>query len=403
MVTIKRAISPFLTSASEQFPVVLLTGARQVGKTTLFKSLCEHGRRFVSLDDLDHRELAVRDAKLFFQTFPPPVLIDEIQYAPNLLSQIKIWVDEHRDLSGQFWLTGSQPFRLMQGVSESLAGRVAILPLGGISQSEERGCASAAFSVRMAPASVERFADARQVYARIFRGSFPDLASGRVRDRELYFRSYVQTYLERDIRELKQVGDELRFSEFLRVAAARTGQLVNLSDMARDVGISPTTAKTWLSLLETSGHVLLLRPYSRNVTARVVKTPKLYFLDTGLASYLAGWKNEETLFSGAMAGAMLETYVVAELVKSYWNSAREASLYFYRDNAGTEIDLLLEEDGRFHPLEVKKTASPGLSDIRAFERVAAKGVPLSEGAVICLSQELRPLTANNMIIPVGSL
>ena len=234
-------------------------------------------------------------------------------------------------------------------------------------------------------------------------GLFPDLVSGRVRNRDLYYRSYVQTYLERDIRELVHITDESRFCDFLRVAAGRTGQLLNLSNMARDVGISSVTAKAWLSLLETSGLVYLMRPYSRNVTARVVKTPKLYFLDTGLACYLAGWKDEDALLTGSMAGAMLETFVVSEIIKRYWNCGEEPQLWFYRDNAGTEIDILLEQDGVLHPIEVKKTASPSVADCRAFARVIDKGLAFGCGAVACFAEESRPLADSVMIIPIGGL
>ena len=403
MQTIERQIKDAFIEASTQFPVVLVTGARQVGKTTLLKMLREADRRFVSLDDIDVRHLAISDPKLFFQSYPPPLIIDEIQYAPNLLSQIKVIVDENRNQSGLFWLTGSQPFRLMRGVRESLAGRVAILPMGGISQSEELGRGCERFDIQMASASSNCHDGVRQVYERILRGAFPDLVSGRIRNLELYYRSYVQTYLERDIRDLMHVSDESRFLDFLRVVAGRTGQLLNLSNMARDVGISVVTAKNWLSLLETSGLVFLLHPFSRNVTARIVKTPKLYFLDTGLACYLAGWKGVDALLNGAMAGAMLETFVVSEIIKRGWNCGEESQLWFYRDNAGTEIDVLLERDGVLHPIEVKKTASPSSADCRSFARVSAKGVSLGCGAVACLATESRPLTDSVMILPIGGI
>lgn len=400
---IERHIRQCFLDASGQFPVVLVTGARQVGKTTLLKTLREPARRFVSLDDPDIRQLAREDAKLFFQSYPPPLIIDEIQYAPNLLTQIKIIVDDRRSESGLFWLTGSQPFRLMRGVVESLAGRVVVFPLGGISQSEELGGEASPFEVCRAVASTRRFGGVRDVYARILRGSFPDLVSGRVRNRELYYRSYVQTYLERDIRDLTHVSDESRFLDFLRVAAGRTGQLLNLSNMARDVGVSAVTAKSWLSLLETSGLVFLLHPHSRNATARVVKTPKLYFLDTGLACHLSGWKDAEVLQNGAMAGAMLETFVVSEIVKRAWNCGEDPQLWFYRDNAGTEIDVLYERNGVLHPIEVKKTASPTKADYRSFARVAAKGVLLGCGAVACLAEEERPLADAVVVLPIGSI
>lgn len=400
---IKRAIEEVVGRLSEQFPVILVTGARQVGKTTLLRMLATPDRRFVSFDDPELRAMARTDPKLFFQSYPPPIVLDEIQYVPELLTQIKIMVDANREANGQFWLTGSQPFRLMKGVNETLAGRVAILPLGGIGQAEECSRSVGAFRTEMQSADDTLFDDGVMVYKRIVRGSFPDLVSGRIKDREIFYRSYVQTYIERDIRDLMHIGNEAKFLAFLRVMAGRTGQLLNLSDVARDVGISPVTARSWLSLLETSGIVFLLRPYSRNVTARIVKTPKLYFMDTGLAAYLSGWRTEDTLMNGAMSGAFLETFVVAEIVKRAWNAGEEPQMYFYRDNAGTEIDVLLEQDGVLHPLEVKKSASPSLSDARAFGRVVKKGLTLGTGAVLCLSQRLRPLDRDVMVMPIGAL
>lgn len=400
---IKRTIEPVVKRLAAQFPVVLVTGARQVGKTTLLRMMAEANRRFVSLDDPGLRSLAKNDPQLFLQSYPPPIVIDEIQYVPELLVHIKMMVDSRRDENGLFWLTGSQPFRMMRGVVESLAGRAAVLPLGGIGQSEEAGRSVGSFRVVMQPASDSVFDDGRAIYGRIIRGAFPDLVSGRVKDREIFYRSYVQTYLERDIRDLTRIGDESKFLMFLRVAAARTGQLLNLSDMARDVGISSMTARSWLSLLETSGIVTLLRPYSRNVTAKIVKTPKLYFMDTGLACYLSGWTNETALMTGAMSGAMLETFAVSEIIKRAWNAGEEPRMWFYRDNAQTEIDILLEYDGVLHPIEVKKSASPSEADVRSFGRVVNKGLPLGTGALLCLSQELRPLNREVMVVPAGAL
>ena len=401
---IERTALATIKELSAQFPAILVCGARQVGKTTLLRTAAEQGRAFVSLDDPDIRTLARKDPALFLQSYPPPIIIDELQYAPQILPLVKMTIDRHPDMCGQFWFTGSQQFHLMRDASESLAGRIGILDLGGISQGEEFG--RTGDDVFLVPDTLDTqtsFGNVSEVYRRIHRGSFPALASGRAKNWETFFRSYVRTYLERDVHDLTRITDEDRFLTFLKAAAARTGQLLNVSELARDVGIGASTARDWLSILGTSGLVYLLRPYSRNVTSRIVKTPKLYFTDTGLCSYLTGWTSPETLANGAMSGAMLETHVIGELLKRCWNRGKEARLWFYRDKAGSEIDILIEHDGILDPVEVKKTASPRLSDIHAFAKVRSLGLPLGKGAVLCLSERARPLTQDVSVIPVGAI
>lgn len=376
---------------SKQFPVVMLTGARQVGKTTLLKML-DPSRRFITLDDPIVRKLAVSDPALFLQTYQPPVIIDEFQYAPQLLEHIKLTVDARPEEMGLYWLTGSQQFQLMKNVGESLAGRVGILSLGGIVQSEE-----------LSRKSLDKADDAMAIFQRIQRGSYPALVSGRVKDVQVFYGSYVKTYIERDVREITKIADELQFLQFLKVIAARTANLLNLSEVARDVGISQPTARAWLSILESCGLVYLLRPYSANITSRIVKTPKVYFMDTGLCSYLTGWTSAQTLASGAMSGAMLETFVVSEIIRKFWNSGREAPVWFYRDKAGTEIDLLVEQDGVLNPIEIKKSASPSLKDVKAFAKVASEGVKLGNGTLVCLVESPVPLSRNVQVLPVGRL
>ena len=389
---------------SAQFPALLVCGARQVGKTTLLRNAAEKERTFVSLDDPDIRTLAKRDPVLFLQSYPPPLIIDEIQYAPELLPIVKMAIDCNPDACGRFWFTGSQQFHLMRDMGESLAGRIGIIDLFGISQGEELGRTdSGEFRVPDALDITTSFDGISTIYDRIHRGSFPALVSGRAKNREAFFRSYVRTYIERDVHDLTRITDEERFLTFLKAAAARTGQLLNLSELARDVGIAATTARDWLGALGASGLVYLLRPYSRNVTSRIVKTPKLYFTDTGLCCHLAGWSSPETLANGAMGGAMLETYVVGEIVKRYGNMGLTPRLWFYRDKAGSEIDILLEHDGVLDPIEIKKTASPTLSDVRAFEKVRSLGFPLGKGAVLCLSMRARPLSRDVSVIPIGSI
>jgi hypothetical protein len=404
MKTIKRTALATVRSLSEQFPALLVDGARQVGKTTLLRNAAEASRRFVTLDDPDIRTLARRDPALFLQAYPPPVIIDEMQYAPQILPLVKMAIDKNPNVCGQFWLTGSQKFHLMHDVGESLAGRIAIIDLAGISQGEELGRSDDdIFGVPGALPENNTFDGMKNIYRRIHRGGYPALVSGRVKDWESFYRSYVRTYIERDVHDLVRVTDEERFLMFLKAAAARTGQLLNLSELARDVGIGTSTARDWMGVLGSSGIVNLLKPYSRNVTSRIVKTPKLYFADTGLCCYLTGWTSPETLSAGAMAGAMLETYVVGELFKRYGNVGREPRLWFFRDKIGCEIDVLVERNGVFEPIEIKKTASPRQSDVRAFSKVAKLGVPLGKGAILCLAERALPLAQDIMIIPIGAL
>lgn len=385
---------------------MLLTGARQVGKTTLLEAIAEPARRRVTLDDIDQRELARNDPALFLRRNPAPLLIDEVQYAPQLFSALKLIVDREKT-KGAYWLTGSQKFHLMQGVSESLAGRVAILDLLGLSQAEQDRRASDArpflpnaqwldAARRTSPPGQS----VMELYERIWLGSYPSLAIEGREVRETFYRSYVQTYIQRDVRALTRVGDEAAFARFLRAAAARTAQLINYADMARDVDIDMKTAKAWTSILEASGLIYLLQPYHANVTKRLVKTPKLYFLDTGLCAYLAQWSSPEVLESGAMSGAILETYMFAEILKSYWHTGSSANFFFYRDRDQVEIDLIIERDGVLHPIEFKKTASPSLRAAATFRAIAMLDRPQGPGAIVCLTEKAVPLSENVTAVPI---
>lgn len=403
-----RTLEPFIRKASAQFPVILVTGARQVGKTTFLQHLSRETRAYVTLDDPLLLDLARRDPALFLQRFPPPVLIDEIQYAPELLPLIKIEVDRAR-APGAFWLTGSQQFHLMRGVSESLAGRVGVVSLLGLSNRERAGEGIDAPPFLPNEENIrERIATAsplglKELYRRIWRGSFPAIARDDAMDRDLFYGSYVQTYLQRDVRDLARVGDETAFLRFLRGTAARTGQLLNLAELARDADVAPNTAKSWLSILQTSGVVYLLEPYHSNTTKRLVKTPKLYFLDTGLASYLTEWSSPETLEAGNFSGAVLETWVLGELLKSYWHHGRRAPFYFYRDKDRKEVDLLIVQDGIAYPVEIKKTAAPRPDDVRHFRALERLGLPVGPGALLCLTAQAVPLTATVQAVPVGTV
>ncbi|MFO8058882.1 MAG: ATP-binding protein [bacterium] len=405
---VKRTLENYVKKSARQMPVILLTGARQVGKTTLLQKLKGKDRTCVTLDDPMILSLAQEDPALFMQRFPPPVLIDEIQYAPGLLPYIKMTVDKDRK-PGMIWLTGSQQFQLMEGISESLAGRVGIINLLGFSRGEALGQGDKVSPFLPFPKEVQKRARQREpltlkeLFKLIWRGSFPAIAIWDDVDRDLFYGSYVQTYLQRDVRDLARVGDEMSFLRFLRASAARTGQLLNMSELARDADVAPNTAKSWLSILQASGLVYLLEPYHTNVTKRVVKTPKLYFLDTGLCAYLTEWSTPETLEAGAMSGAVFETWVVAEILKSYWHNGRSAPFYFYRDKDQKEIDLLIIRDGTIYPLEIKKSATPKKEDVRHFPILDKLNMPVGPGGVICLSEHSIPLSENTSSIPAFAL
>lgn len=404
---IPRAMEPALLEASAQFPVLLLVGARQVGKTTLLRRMCGKDRAYVTLDDPALRMLANEDPALFLQRFPPPVLIDEIQYSPGLLPHLKIASDETRK-PGMFWLTGSQHFRIMQGVTESLAGRAAVVELLGLSGREIDRRGPAADPFLPTRRTIERLAESmrrhtsQSLFAGVWKGSFPALSSGEVKNPDLFYSSYMQTYLERDVSSLTQVGDRDAFVRFVRACAARTAQVLNLAGLARDCDVSIPTAKRWLSVLEASMQVRLLPPYHSNATKRLMKSPKLYFLDTGLCAHLTGWSSPQTLASGAMAGAVFETHVFCEMLKGWRNALKEPGLFYYRDKDGREIDFVFEADGVLHPVEAKLAATPGpdwTSRFTALDRLGRRG----EGAVICLCKEWIPLDRGNAAVPVGIL
>lgn len=412
---IKRAIEDTVLNISEMFPVLLVTGPRQVGKTTLLQRLAREDRKYVTLDDPDARFLAKRDPALFMQRYAPPVLIDEIQYAPELLPYIKMHADTSKR-KGEFWITGSQAFRLMKGVSESLAGRVGVISLLGLSDAEIYGYENEPFTTDP-KRLIKRMDTARErslndIYARIFKGSMPQLyAEAGIMDWETYYRSYVDTYLQRDIRDLAQVADELSFYNFMTVAAAHTSKPVVYEELANAADISAPTAKKWLSILASSHIIALVQPYSNNVLKRVVKMPLLHFLDTGLAAYLLRWGNPEALERGAMSGAFFESYVFSEIYKSYLNEGKEPPLFYYRDKDQKEIDLLIYQNGLLSPVEVKKAASPGKAAVKNFgvlspveepERfggMAELKVEIGSGSVVCMARDVLPVDQKNWYVP----
>jgi len=404
MTYINRFLENVIKEVTNEYPVVLVTGPRQVGKTTMLKKLMEGTERgYVTLDDLNERNIAKTDPELFLQLHKPPVLIDEVQYAPELFTYIKMNVDKHHG-AGSFWLTGSQVFKLMQGVQESLAGRVAVLSLTSLSQGEISGNMSEPFIVDM-DALIKRktgrkSADTKEIFERIYNGSMPALVSGESSNSQIFYSSYLTTYIERDIRALSDAIDSLKFYKFITAVAARCSQMLNVAEIARDADINQTQAKSWLGILETLGIIFYLHPYSNNLLKRLVKTPKLYFYDTGIVSYLTKWSSPETLESGAMNGAMLENYVVSEIRKSYLSSGKEPYMYYYRDKDAKEIDIVLEHDGVLNPIEIKKTSNPGTELIKVFELLDKASTPRSKGAVLCMKPELGAIDRDNYIVPI---
>lgn len=401
---ISRSLEKVVAQVTKEYPVVLVTGPRQVGKTTMLQKLMEGtDRKYVSLDDLNERDLAKNDPELFLQLHRPPVLIDEVQYAPELFTYIKIYVDKNHN-PGDFWLTGSQVFKLMRGVQESLAGRVAVLSLTSLSQAEICGGRMEPFTIDMeslAARSKERKqADTRDIFDRIFRGSMPAIVSGQNSNSQIFYSSYLTTYIERDVKELSDAIDSLKFLHFITAVAARCGQMLNVADIARDADINLKQAKDWLGILETMGIVFYLHPYSNNLLKRLVKTPKLYFYDTGLVCYLTKWSSAETLESGAMNGAILENYVVAEIMKTYLNSGKEPFMYYYRDKDAKEIDIILEHDGVLNPIEIKKSSNPGSELVKVFALLDKASMPRSKGAVICMKPKLSAIDRDNYIVPI---
>ena len=401
-----RTLEQFFKSTSQQFPVMLVTGPRQIGKTTFLRHIAAEERTYVTLDDPMVCTLAKEDPALFLQRFRPPILIDEIQYAPQLLPHIKMAVDRDKK-AGQFWLTGSQQFHLMSGVSESLAGRVAVVNLLGFSLRETEDDASAGPFLPVQGLLRERDKSRQlllpELFHKIWLGSFPALHQDVPIDRGLFYSSYVQTYLQRDVRNLAHVGDESSFLRFLRACAARTAQMLNMQDLCRDSDINQATGKRWLSILENSGIIYLLEPYHSNINKRLVKTPKLYFLDTGLAAWLTEWSNAATLEVGAMSGAFLETWVIGEIIKSWWHNGKRAPIYYYRDKDTKEIDLLIHQDGTIYPIEIKKSASPGKADIRHFKVLETLNLSIGSGCVISLASSHLPITEHVDAVPVGML
>jgi hypothetical protein len=404
---IARSLESVVEQVTKEYPVVLVTGARQVGKTTMLRKLMEStDRNYVSLDDLNERSLAKTDPQLFIELHKPPVLIDEVQYAPELFTYIKVYVDSHHN-AGDFWLTGSQVFKLMKGVQESLAGRVAVLSMTTLSQAEISGVPSEPLNIELSQLQAREQSrsklDVQQIFERIFRGSMPGVVSGQNMGIGIFYSGYLTTYIERDVKELSNAIDSLKFLRFITAVAARCSQMLNVSEIAQDADINQKQAKDWLQILETLGIIFYLHPYSNNLLKRLVKTPKLYFYDTGLVCYLTKWTSAAVLENGAMNRAILENYVVSEIAKTYLNSGIEPAIYYYRDKDSKEIDVVLERDGKLNPLEIKKTSNPGSELTRVFSLLDKASVPRGKGGVICMKPSVGAIDRDNYIIPIWAI
>ena len=402
---IKRTLEQKILEINEDYSCLLLIGPRQVGKTTMLEHLMEGtNRQKVMLDDTENRRLAKTDPALFLELHPAPVLIDEVQYAPELFSYIKINVDNGA-APGSYWLTGSQAFQLMELAQESLAGRTAIVHMSALSQSELYGdhwSEPLSLDLQKLNSRKEHLAacGSAEMFERIWNGGMPGHRSGRFKDRDVFYSSYIQTYINRDVTDMIPGVDKLLFADFIRAAACRVGQMLNTHDIAGDVGVSDDTAKRWLQVLEKSEVIFYLRPYSNNLLKRTVKTPKMYFFDTGLVAYLTKYSSPEILMNGAINGAILENYTVAEIRKTWLNSAKECLMHYYRDKDTNEIDMVVEADGELHPLEIRKSTNPGTELASAFKVLDKGSVPRGAGAILCLREEVSAIDRSTFILPI---
>lgn len=400
---IARHIEKTIEKSFAAFPAVLITGPRQVGKSTLlinrFKNIPN-----VTLDNPLQLLSLRQDPVEFFKLHGSPLIIDEVQRAPECFSVLKYMIDSDRR-AGMYILTGSQKYALMKGVSESLAGRIGIIDMLGLS---DREIYEDPFDRPFLPTSdylLERrpkmAPSIQNLWERIHRGSMPELYSNENMDWEQYYAAYVDTYIERDVKQLGSVGDTLAFTQFMTALASRTGELLNAASLARDIGVDSKTVKRWLSILQASNIIYLLQPFSLNINKRIIKTPKVYFTDTGLVCYLCRWLTPETLANGAMAGSIYETFIVSEILKSYYNAGKEPDLYFFRNTDGQEVGLLFYRDGKLYPIEIKKTSSPNVKDAKHFGTLSTffPSLEVSEGGIICNTEDLLPLGQNLKIIP----
>lgn len=408
MAYIHRSLERKFIKMSSAFKVVMVTGARQVGKSTMLKHLAQDaGRTFVTMDDTDARELAERDPKLFFQMYKTPILIDEVQKAPGLFEQIKILCDES-DKRGQFWLTGSQSKKLLKQAGDSLAGRICVLKMFSLSAKELVGRPDDILEDYEFSSFVDRSHNYPEnnildVYTRIWEGGMPDMVSMDAELRREYWNSYIDTYLMRDAVDDNGIKDTEGFRKLLRACAAFSGELINYDDLGNAAGVSSVTAKEWVKVLQSMGIIYLLEPYFNNELKRMIKTPKLYFCDTGLCAFLSSWTSRDTLMNGAASGHYLENYVVSELLRNISYGEKKVNLNFYRDTNQKEIDLVVEMDGVLHPFEIKRAASPDRKGIKSFLLLQKSKKEIGAGGIICMVEKPFPIDSVNNMIPVNLL
>lgn len=408
MAYIHRSLERKLLKMSSAFKAVMVTGARQVGKSTMLKHLAQDtGRVCVSMDDTDVRELAARDPMLFFQMYQPPILIDEVQKAPALFERIKMLCDES-DERGRFWLTGSQSKKLMKQAGDSLAGRIGVLKMYSLSAKELEGRPddipdAYTFSSLLKRSRNFPENNIQDVYARIWEGGMPDMISMDAELRREYWNSYIDAYLMRDAVDDNGIQDTEGFRRMLRACAAFSGELINYNELGNAAGVSGVTAKEWIRVLQTMGIIYLLEPYFNTELKRMVKTPKLYFCDTGLCAFLSSWTSRDTLMNGAASGHYLENYVVSELLRNSSYGEKEVNLNFYRDTNQKEIDMVMEMDGQLHPFEIKRAAAPDKKTMKSFSLLGKSGKNIGAGGIICMAAKPFPINAQNSMIPVNLL